>query len=152
MVTRSDMPLSLWNAYAARASTRCRAWIIAGAFLALTSPLAAQTISQVPTSSELAALARLTPDPAEERAPLLPQALVPAQADNRYLGLAIGGVGVGILGALVANRLCWNYGSDPNGNCTGETVIGASIGAVIGGGLGYLIGMKHKKQAQAETQ
>ena len=35
MVTRSDMPLSLWNAYAARASTRCRAWIIAGAFLAL---------------------------------------------------------------------------------------------------------------------
>lgn len=69
---------------------------------------------------------------------LRPNQVDVGQSDYRWEGLTIGAIGVGVLGALLANGLCdEDSGSD---SCTGTIIGGAAVGALIGGVVGVFIG------------
>ena len=62
--------------------------------------------------------------------------------DHRFLGLAVGGVVLGTAGALLVRWACVNYSPDPPGSsCAPQTLAGGAVGAVVGGMLGYLVGL-----------
>lgn len=131
--------------------TRIRMMLLAAAMsIAMAAPALCQVHDEVArtfTPAVGAAMARLAPAPAavpDERT----EALSLGMAEARHkglLGLAIGGVGLGLVGGLLGHALCSRYSSDPNDSCTGETLVGAGIGAALGAGLGFLIGKQSKR-------
>jgi hypothetical protein len=75
------------------------------------------------------------------------------QDDYRYEGLIFGGVALGALGAWAGSQISGGCPLDAGGDC-GTDQLGASIalgltGAVVGGGLGYLIGRASPKRPPA---
>ncbi|HXF96113.1 MAG TPA: hypothetical protein VNI61_08410 [Gemmatimonadales bacterium] len=59
--------------------------------------------------------------------------------DHRWEGVVIGGVSLGIAGAIIAHGFC-DYEGGRRSGCFGRTVAGGLVGAAAGAGLGGLIG------------
>jgi hypothetical protein len=73
--------------------------------------------------------------------------------DHRVEGAVIGGVLLGALGAVLGHEICQG-GAEPAGggggsSCTGATIGGGLIGAVIGGSIGYFLGKSTPKYRPA---
>jgi hypothetical protein len=122
-----------------------RALIVLGlvAGLSPTSGLAQSTVGRTPSqlraSAELHALSRTAVDSK------LPQSgrLVAPKRDYRWEGLVIGAGVVGLAGALLLHGTC-----EANESCTGPTVSGFALGAVVGGVTGGLIGATIPKKEE----
>ena len=106
--------------------------VLLGAMLVLSAPAAAQQISprfdraETALASPTAALRPLPPDSAARR-------------DFRWMGTAIGAVGLGLALGLEARAYCGNSENGPR-DCTGLTIGVGLLGAAVGGALGHLIG------------
>ena len=106
--------------------------VLLGAMLVLSAPAAAQQISprfdrvETAPASPAFALRPLPPDSAARR-------------DFRWLGTAIGAVGLGLALGLEARAYCGNSENGPR-DCTGLTIGVGLLGAAVGGALGHLIG------------
>lgn len=59
-------------------------------------------------------------------------------------GAIVGGVVVGLLGASIAGGLC-GMSEVSDTNCTGSTIAGFFVGALVGGSVGALIGGQFPK-------
>lgn len=59
--------------------------------------------------------------------------------DFRWLGTAVGAIGLGLAAGLEARAYCGNSEDGPR-DCTGVTAGIGLLGAVAGGALGHLIG------------
>jgi hypothetical protein len=94
---------------------------------------------------------------AQHRAPTLPRAwdaapltrpspvaVEPRRRDYRWVGTAIGGGALGIAAALEAAAACGNSEDGPR-DCTGVTLGVGVLGAVVGGGIGNLVGRAFKR-------
>jgi len=96
---------------------------------------------------------------AQHRAPPLPRAgdaapltrpsaaavdVEPRRRDYRWVGTAIGGGALGIAAALEAAAACGNSENGPR-DCTGVTLGVGVLGAVVGGGIGNLVGRAFKR-------
>ena len=70
--------------------------------------------------------------------------------DYRYEGLLIGGAGLGMFGAILGHSLSNACPTVPGGDCNpdrlGNAVTLGLVGAVVGGGLGYLVGRLSPKR------
>ena len=89
-----------------------------------------------------------TPEPSTSwRAP---QEKSTAAGDYRYEGLALGAVGFGALGAWVGSQISPACPLEPGGPCYTDRVENAValglVGAAVGGGLGYLVGLLSPKR------
>jgi len=62
-----------------------------------------------------------------------------ARGDFRWLGTAIGAVGLGLAAGLEAQAYCGNSEDGPR-DCTGVTIGIGLLGAVAGGAMGHFIG------------
>ena len=75
----------------------------------------------------------------------------PARRDYRYEGLLIGGVPLGIFGAILGHGLTPACPTVPGADCSpdqlGNAITLGLIGAAVGGGLGYLVGWLSPKPA-----
>ena len=64
--------------------------------------------------------------------------------DYRLEGLAVGGVLLGAVGVWIGSAACHNQpeplGSGSSRSCTGDAAIVGLTGAVVGSGIGYLLG------------
>jgi hypothetical protein len=62
-----------------------------------------------------------------------------ARRDFRWLGTAIGAIGLGLAAGLEARAYCGNSENGPR-DCTGFTIGWGLAGAAVGGALGHLVG------------
>jgi hypothetical protein len=114
-----------------------------GAGLASTSALAQSTVGRTPSqlraTAELRAVNRTAVDPQ------VPQSarVVAPRRDYGWEGLVIGAGVVGVAGALLLHGTC-----EENESCTGPTVGGFALGAVVGGTTGGLIGANIPKKEE----
>ena len=69
----------------------------------------------------------------------LPPADTASRRDFRWLGTAIGAVGLGLAAGLEARAYCGNSENGPR-DCTGLTIGVGLAGVVVGGALGHLVG------------
>jgi len=72
--------------------------------------------------------------------------------DYRLEGLAVGGLLLGAVGVWIGSEACHNQpepiGSGSGRSCTGDAAIVGLTGAVVGSGIGYLLGRGWPKRTQ----
>ncbi len=78
-------------------------------------------------------------EPAAAPQPTVPPVDTASRRDFRWLGTAIGGVGLGLAAGLEARAYCGNSENGPR-DCTGLTLGWGLAGAAVGGALGHLVG------------
>jgi hypothetical protein len=121
-------------------SVACLSLLLVGAY----RPLFGQRLghSPFPTLTTQDLLVGSSQSPVHKLA-TVPAPLVPVRADSahrdyRWEGLIIGGLALGVLGAVVGNGLCHDDTSDEH--CAGSTILYGLVGATVGGVTGGLIG------------
>jgi hypothetical protein len=113
------------------------------AALACTSALAQSTVGSTPSQLRAsAALRAVSPTAVDLQVPLSARVAAPTR-DYRWEGLVIGAGVVGVAGALLLHGTC-----EDNESCTGPTVAGFALGAVVGGVTGGLIGANIAKKEE----
>ncbi len=90
-----------------------------------------RTFNQLQATAKLQALSLRAE---EARLPHHGLAVAPA-GDYRWEGLALGAGLVGLAGALLLHGVC-----EENESCTGHTIGGFAMGALVGGVVGGLVG------------
>ena len=103
--------------------------LLLGLLLTLAGTASAQQLSPRLFDVEPVAAVRLTPPPADTA----------SRRDYRWLGTAIGAVGLGLAVGLEARAYCGNSENGPR-DCTGFTIGWSLAGAAAGGALGHLVG------------
>lgn len=103
--------------------------VLLGLLLSLAGTGSAQQLSPRLFQAEAFVAPRLT----------LPPALTASRRDFRWLGTAIGAVGLGLAAGLEARAYCGNSENGPR-DCTGLTLGVGLAGAAVGGALGHLVG------------
>jgi len=72
--------------------------------------------------------------------------------DYRLEGLAVGGLLLGAVGVWIGSEACHNQpepiGSGSGRSCTGDAAIVGLTGALVGSGIGYLLGRGWPKRTQ----
>jgi hypothetical protein len=106
-----------------------RVSLLIGLFLTLAGTASAQHLSPRLFQAEPVAIPRLRPPPADTA----------SRRDFRWLGTAIGAVGLGLAAGLEARAYCGNSENGPR-DCTGLTIGVGLAGATVGGAVGHLIG------------
>jgi hypothetical protein len=87
---------------------------------------------------------QLSPRLFQAEPPAAPKVTVPpadtaTRRDFRWLGTAVGAVGLGLAAGLEGRAYCGNSENGPR-DCTGLTIGWALAGAAVGGALGHLVG------------
>ena len=103
--------------------------LLLGLLLSLAGTASAQQLSPRLFQAEPAEAPRLT----------LPPADTASRRDVRWLGTAIGAIGLGLAAGLEARAYCGNSENGPR-DCTGLTLGVGLAGAAVGGALGHLVG------------
>ena len=103
--------------------------LLVGLLLTLAGTASAQQLSPRLFHAEPVGTPRLTLAPADTA----------LRRDFRWLGTAIGAVGLGLAAGLEARAYCGNSENGPR-DCTGFTVGWSLAGAAVGGALGHLVG------------
>jgi hypothetical protein len=107
---------------------RCLSLLL-GLLLTLAGTASAQQLSPRLFQAAPAAAPELTLLPADTA----------SRRDFRWLGTAIGAVGLGLAAGLEARAYCGNSENGPR-DCTGLTLGVGLAGAAVGGALGHLVG------------
>jgi hypothetical protein len=103
--------------------------LLLGLLLTLAGTASAQQLSPRLFQAAPAAARELTLLPADTA----------SRRDFRWLGTAIGAVGLGLAAGLEARAYCGNSENGPR-DCTGLTLGVGLAGAAVGGALGHLVG------------
>jgi hypothetical protein len=117
--------------------------LLSGLFLLQTQLLGAQQIQRAFESWDDHVATTLTSVPMRSATPQR-EAVEVSRGDYRYEGLLVGGLAFGALGAWVGSQLREACPTEPGVKCghdgLGDAVTLGLASAVLGGGLGYLIG------------
>ncbi|HET9727132.1 MAG TPA: hypothetical protein VFP28_09485 [Gemmatimonadales bacterium] len=118
-------------------SVRVPGLLLLGASGGLTVPslAGAQHRAPPPDAWDVAPLTRPSPGAVD---------VEPRRRDYRWVGTAIGGGALGIAAALEAAAACGNSENGPR-DCTGVILGVGVLGAVVGGGIGNLVGRAFKR-------
>jgi len=103
--------------------------LLAALLLTLAGTASAQQLSRGLFQAEPVGVPSLT----------LPPADTGKRRDFRWLGTAIGAVGLGLAGGLEGRAYCGNSENGPR-DCTGVTLGWGLAGAAVGGVMGHLVG------------
>ena len=104
--------------------------------LASAAPLAAQRLAPaLPAAWDAASIAAIAPQAVQ---------VVGRRRDYRWVGTAVGALGLGIAAGLEAAAACGNSEDGPR-SCTGVVIGVGLLGAAVGGTIGHFVGraIKH---------
>ena len=111
---------------------------VAALSLASAAPLAAQRLAPaLPAAWDAAPIVTVSPSAVS---------VAGRRRDRRWLGTAIGALGLGIAAGLEAAAACGNSENGPR-SCTGVVLGVGLLGAAVGGTIGHFIGRAFKHGA-----